>query len=185
MNTEKHALIAQVIEAMGITDRDEKIKLVKALIAQWSLDYFSEIRREQPAQKPKTPTGFEVIPPSTSYSLSYAKYKGRVIGVVFCLDGRHFIFSHKNAEDVITLQTAKNNLNQGKYDYVGGNPWQIPTIEMFLEVNRNLNKFNCTMEKLANCGAGKIVKKIYLDASMKNYNQVGILRLAMWAPWLD
>ncbi len=178
MNTEKHALIAQVIEAMGIIDRDEKIKLVKDLIAQWGLDYSSDIRSNQPTQKPKAPEGFTLDHCS---GLPIAIRKNKVMGAVFCLEGKHFIFAFKSKYKM-TLLKAQKAIKEDKYGTIDGYHWIIPTVSMFTTVQEAVQQFNV----LANTYGGDMIYGCeYLDASMTDPCKIATLRLAMWAPWLD
>lgn len=171
MNQEKNILIAQVAEAMGITSREDQNQLVRYLIETWG----SDIRSNQPAQKPKTPNDF-AVKTFNECSLPYVTYKGTVIGVVFEIRGKHFVFSHKNTQKGITAKEAIKSFYEGKY----GN-WFIPSVEMFQTVQRHLAMFNEVVTKLH----GDSIQKVeYIDSSMKP-NQTGFLRLAMWAPWLD
>ena len=178
MNTDKNALIAQIAEAMGIIDRDEKIKLVKALVEKWNLDYSSEIMREQPAQKPKAPEGFTL---DTCNDLPIAIRKSEVLGAVFCLEGKHFIFAFKSRNKMNLLEAQRAICND-KFGTIDGYHWIMPTVPMFIAVQKLVQQFNTIATAY---GGDKIDRCEYLDASMTNPCKFAILRLAMWAPWLD
>lgn len=186
-NKEKIQIVAQLLNAMGLTGtKEEKIRNVKALIEELGLSYAKDVfpvqheeATETPSQspKPKAPRGFELA----HYDGTPIAWQKGAFGVVFCLEGKHFVFSLKS-ERRMSLLEAQKATKKDKFGTIDGYHWIIPTVPMFETVQKNVQQFN----KVAEFYSGdKIDRCEYLDASMTDPCKIGTLRLAMWAPWLD
>ena len=134
-----------------------------------------------PQQKPglTQPIGFEVkeLP---SVSLPYARYKGEIIGVIFQVGGKHFIFSHKDRYTNFSPNEVIKRLDM--LDAIGEQRWRIPSVSEFREVQKLHALFNELSSKI---GGSKLDANEYMDTNTALNKRVPHVRLTLWAPWLD
>lgn len=188
---EKIDTVIQTIKAMGLIDTTgEKINLIKGLAEKFGLkgtDIFSDLPSQPQSasvsdfHRPPDgyPEGFETCY-NPAHTVGHARYNGEVIGVIFQLNGRHFVFSHKDKYTNVSPQKIKKYLD--KLQTIGGQKWRIPTIAEFEEVQRSHSQFNKMMLDL---GGKTLDNKEYMDTSTPYEHEVAHVRLAMSLPWLD
>lgn len=189
--TEKIDTVVQILKAMGLIDTTyEKINLIRELAKKFELkgtDIFANLPSQPQSASVSDfhrspngyPEGFEVCS-NPAYSIGYAKYHGEVIGIIFQLNGKHFVFSHKDKYNNVTTQKIKEYLD--KLQTIGEQKWRIPTIAEFKEVQRSYPQFNKMMLAL---GGKTLDDKEYMDTSTPSKREVAHVRLVISAPWLD
>ena len=135
----------------------------------------------EPSEPPDGhPKGFELCH-NPAYSINYARFQGKAIGAVLCVNGKHFIFDFEDAAKSISLKKALEAVKNQHPTELG--KAIIPSVYMFQEVQKHLSEFNKLTRDFN--GSSIVNQQKYLDSSMSNPEETGILRLAIWAPWLD
>lgn len=186
---EKIDTVIQTLKAMGLIDTTgEKINFIKGLAEKFGLkgtDIFSDLPSQSASvsdfHRPPDwhPEGFEACY-NPAHTVGHARYKDEVIGVIFQLKGKHFVFSHKDKYTNVSPQKIKKYLD--KLQTIGGQKWRIPTIAEFEEIQRSHSQFNKMMLDL---GGKTLDNKEYMDTSTPSEHEVAHVRLVMSLPWLD
>lgn len=158
-----------------------KKELVKQYNRQKNATLFSELTTEAKIYACAKNLLLKYLPLELGNTPYIAARQGEALGVVFCLEGKHFIFAFES-KGKMTLLSAQKAVQANKYGIIGNYHWIIPTVPMFETVQKAVRQFNETANFY---GGDRIDHSEYLDASMTNPCKIGVLRLAMWAPWLD
>ena len=182
----------QMLQNKDKTGRVDVLRYIFDVLGIKKADLFPEIKQEKAKPTKMAPTtlpaeplagypkGFELCR-NPAYSIPYAKFQGKAIGAVFCVNGKHFIFDFEDTARNTSLNKALQSIKNQRQTELG--KAIIPTISMFQEVQKHVCEFN-NLTKDFN-GNPIVPQQKYLDSSMSIHTETGILRLAIWAPWLD